>query len=144
MGNWKGRKMTLEELAVYQLAMDIGERVRTEVVRWDFFAKDTVGKQLVRAADSMAANLSEGYGRFHFKENKQYGYYSRGSLFETKTWLTKAVKRGLVSPESHAPLERDLNQLGRMLNAYIKSIGTGPQTVRESGPEWEEEEVIGH
>jgi four helix bundle protein len=61
--------MTLEELEVYRLAMDIGERVWSEVVRWDHFAKDTIGKQLVRAADSVAANLSEGYGRFHFKEN---------------------------------------------------------------------------
>jgi four helix bundle protein len=135
--------MTLEELEVYRLAMDIGERVWAEVVLWDFFAKDTVGKQLVRAADSVAANLSEGFGRFHFKENKQYGYYSRGSLFETKTWLTKAAKRNLIAPETHAAFERDLNQLGRILNAYIKSIGTGPQIVRESGPEWNEE-VISH
>ena len=135
--------MTLEELEVYRLAMDIGERVWAEVVLWDFFAKDTVGKQLVRAADSMAANLSEGYGRFHFKENKQYGYYSRGSLFETKTWLAKAAKRNLISPGSHAAFERDLNLLGRTLNAYIKSIGTGPQVVREVGPEWNEEEFSG-
>ena len=32
--------MTLEELEVYRLAMDIGERVWAEVVRWDFFAND--------------------------------------------------------------------------------------------------------
>ena len=123
--------MTLEELDVYRLAMDIGERVWAEVVRWDFFAKDTVGKQLVRAADSIAANLSEGFGRFHYKENKQYGYYGRGSLFETKTWLTKASTRDLISRESFATFERDLNHLGRMLNAYIKSIGTSTTSVRE-------------
>jgi len=52
--------LTLDELEVYRMAMDIGERVWAEVIRWDFFARDTVGKQLVRAADSMAANLSEG------------------------------------------------------------------------------------
>ena len=123
--------MTLEELNVYQLAMDIGERVWAEVCPWDFFAKDTVGKQLVRAADSVAANLSEGFGRFHFKENKQYGYYSRGSLFETKTWLAKAMKRNLISQETFAAFECDLNQLGRMLNAYIKSIGTSATSVHE-------------
>ncbi len=115
--------MNLEELDVYRIAMDIGERVWGEVASWDFFAKDTVGKQLVRAADSIAANLSEGFGRFHFKENKQFGYYSRGSLFETKTWLTKAVKRNLISQEIFATFERDIIQLGKMLNAYIKSIG---------------------
>ena len=57
--------MRLEDLQVYQLAMDIGEGVWEIVVRWDFFAKDTVGRQLVKATDSMAANLSEGFGRFY-------------------------------------------------------------------------------
>ena len=128
--------MTLEDLEVYQRAMDIGERVFAEVVRWDYFAKDTVGKQLVRAADSVAANLSEGFGRFHYKENKQYCYYSRGSLYETKTWLAKAVKRDLISPESHGSLECDINQLGRMLNAYIKSIGATASQVHEDAPEY--------
>lgn len=101
--------MTLEELDVYRISMEIGEHVWAEVVRWDYFAKDTVGKQLVRAVDSVAANLSEGFGRFHYKENKQYGYYGRGSLFETKTWLAKAAKRGLISSDCHAVFERDLN-----------------------------------
>jgi hypothetical protein len=70
------------------------------------------------------------------KENKQYGYYGRGSLFETKTWLAKAAKRNLISQESHAAFERDLNLLGKMLNAYIKSIGTSTGMVREDSPEW--------
>lgn len=48
--------MKLEELQVYQLALDIGERIWSIVNKWDFFAKDTVGKQFVRAVDSIAAN----------------------------------------------------------------------------------------
>ncbi len=58
--------MKLEELRVYQLSMDMGEKVWGIVEKWNYFSKDTVGKQLVRAADSIAANLSEGYGRFHY------------------------------------------------------------------------------
>jgi four helix bundle protein len=81
--------MKLEDLQVYQLAMDIGEKVWELVIEWDYFAKDTIGKQLVRAADSIAANLSEGFGRFYYKENRQFCYYSRGSLYETLTWLTR-------------------------------------------------------
>ena len=52
------RKMKLEELQVYQLSMEIGEKVWDIVIKWGFFAKDTVGKQLVRAVDSVAANKS--------------------------------------------------------------------------------------
>jgi four helix bundle protein len=88
--------MKLEELQVYNLSMDMAERIWTIVIEWDYFKKDTIGKQLVRAADSVAANLSEGYGRYHFKENANFSYYSRGSLFETKTWLTKAHNRKLI------------------------------------------------
>ena len=129
--------MRLEELEVYQLAMDVGERVWLIVSRWDFFAKDTVGKQFVRAIDSVAANLSEGFGRFHYKENKQHGYYSRGSLFETKTWLTKARNRSLVSEQDFNELIAVLDTMGRRLNAYIKSIGNAPPQVKEDGPTWD-------
>lgn len=129
--------MRLEELEVYEEAMRIGEVVWGIVAKWDFFAKDTVGKQWVRSADSMAANLSEGFGRFHHKENKQYGYYSRGSLFETKTWLTKAHNRSLIPEESFQELSGTLDTLGRRLNAYIKSIGITPNQVKEDGPQWD-------
>lgn len=54
--------MKLEELKVHQMAMDIGERVWEQVNEWDIFAKDTVGKQFVKAADSIVSNISEGYG----------------------------------------------------------------------------------
>ncbi len=119
--------MQLKELNVYQLAMDVGESVWAIVGKWDFFAKDTVGKQLVKAADSIAANISEGFGRFHYKENRQFCYYSRGSLFETRTWLNKSLHRQLISNTNFEVLENKLNLLGRRLNTYITSIGKIPQ-----------------
>lgn len=45
--------MRLEELRVYQLAMNVGEKVWVVVGKWDYFAKDTVGKQLVKSVDSI-------------------------------------------------------------------------------------------
>ncbi len=115
--------MKLEELKVYQLSMDIGEMIWMIVSRWDYFAKDTVGKQLVKSVDSIAANLSEGYGRFYYKENKQFCYYSRGSLYETKTWLKKAHNRGLIIGDDFQSLEKDIEAIAYKLNNYIKSIG---------------------
>lgn len=85
--------MDLEDLRVYDLAMSLGEKVWNIVDQWNYFQKDTIGKQFVRAADSIAANLSEGYGRYHFREAKNFGYCSRESLYETRTWLTKAHTR---------------------------------------------------
>ena len=115
--------MRLEELQVYQLAMDIAEEIWGRVVRWDYFSKDTIGKQLVRSADSIAANLGEGFGRFFYKEEKQFCYYSRGSLYETKTWLTKALHRNLIDAEEYERFSRQLTNIGVKLNNYINSIG---------------------
>ena len=129
--------MDLKEFKVYQKAMDVAERCWEHVIKWDFFAKDTIGKQLIRAVDSIAANLSEGYGRYHFKEAKNFGYYSRGSLYETSTWLKKALNRDLINSEDYFSLSKDLKDISIRLNNYIKSIGkTQKEQVSENGEDY--------
>lgn len=113
----------LEDLEVYKVAIEIGEAVWSLTKNWDFFNKDTLGKQIVRSADSIALNISEGYGRFHFAENKNFCYYSRGSAFETSTALQKAGLRKLISEEDYTFLQGKLNYFIKLLNGYIKSIG---------------------
>ena len=103
--------------------MDIGQQIWAIVAGWPYFAKDTIGKQFVRAADSIAANLSEGYGRYFYKENKQFCYYARGSLQETKTWLKKASDRNLISSSEFQSLSEAIETLSVKLNHYIKTIG---------------------
>jgi four helix bundle protein len=127
---------SLEDFKVYNLAMKLGEDVWKIVVEWDYFKKDTIGKQLVRAADSIAANLSEGLGRYHFKETKNFSYYSRGSLFETKTWITKATDRGLIENNKSKELLSNLELMGKMLNSYINTLGSGTSTVSEPEEEY--------
>jgi len=104
--------MELEELRVYKQSMKLGRNVWQIVNTWGFFNRDTIGKQLVRSADSVAANISEGFGRYHYKEVRQFGYYSRGSLYETKTWLTKAHERNLIPNEIFERIIEDINNIG--------------------------------
>jgi four helix bundle protein len=120
--------MKLEELVVYQLAMEIGDEVFAIVDTWDSFHKWSTGKQLLEAADSMAANISEGFGRYFYKENKQFQYYSRGSQSETRTWLQKARNRNLIDENTHLHLLSKLEELGKRHNRYIQSIGQKPVT----------------
>lgn len=119
--------MQLDELRVYTLSMEIGEKVWNIVVGWNYFEKDTVGKQLVRAVDSVASNLSEGFGRYHYKETINFGYYSRGSLYETRTWLTKAHNRDLLTGELFRQFMMEIDDIGIKLNNYIRSIGKRPK-----------------
>ena len=62
------------------------------------------------------------------KRIKQFCYYSRGSLYETKTWLIKAHKRSLIDDEKFNSFQKELETIGIKLNNYINSIGNKPTT----------------
>lgn len=113
----------LEDLVVYQVAMEIAEDVYDMVGPWSFFDKDTLGKEIVRSSDSIALNIAEGFGRYHFKENKNFCFYSRGSQFETSSALLKAKQRKLVDEETFIQLTQKLQRFDKLINGYIKSIG---------------------
>ncbi len=126
----------LHELRVYQLAMRVGEDVWSLTLGWEWLAKQTVGLQWIRSADSIAANISEGYGRYSFKENARFCYYARGSLRETQTWLEKAITRKLVTESIADELSLKLETLRRQLDNYIHSFGRAQSsTVREDSPD---------
>lgn len=112
----------LEDLEVYQLAEKIADQIWDICLTWDYFAKDTIGKQIVKAADSIGANIAEGYGRYSFKENLQFCYYARGSYFETRHFLRRASKRKILTKEQANELKKVFNPFNLKLNAYIKSM----------------------
>ncbi|MCK5029136.1 MAG: four helix bundle protein [Bacteroidales bacterium] len=113
---------SLEKLEIYQIANKIGDDVWKIVSDWNYFEKDTIGKQFTRSTDSISANIAEGYGRYSFKENIQFCYYSRGSLLESKNWLIKANERDLVNKEKGDQLNEDLKNLLKRLNGYISYL----------------------
>src|SRR2546423_15697563 len=90
-------KTNFESLRVYQLAERMADQVWSIVVKWNVLARDTVGKQLIRAADSIGANIAEGTGRGTFVDNRRFVRIARGSLNETQHWLRRAYKRQLLA-----------------------------------------------
>ena len=116
--------IAVENLNVYKQAMAIAEVIYKKVMQFPPFDRYSLGKQLTDAADSIAANISEGHGRYFYKENRNFCYYARGSLQETKTWLSKARARNLISEDEFSELIKELDTLHYNLNMYIKSIGT--------------------
>jgi four helix bundle protein len=120
-----GRAMSrtgFENLRVYNLAEQIADIAWEIVSNWDHFAKSTVGKQLVNSADSIGANLAEGYGRGSHADNRRFAKISRGSLFEVKHWLRRAYKRNLLRQDEIKILQELVKELTPKLSAYIKSI----------------------
>jgi four helix bundle protein len=112
----------LEDLKILQTAQSIADAVWKQVVQWDEFARDVVGKQLARATDSIGANIAESYGRFNYGEKLQFLYYSRGSLFETKYWLNRALTRKLMQPEEVRDYASHLSEVARQLNSFASSL----------------------
>ena len=113
-----------ENLRIYRLAEEIADLAWTVVASWEPFARDTVGKQFVRAADSIGANLAEGSGRGSYADNKRFARIARGSLFEVKHWLRRAYKRTLLSDSEIRSFQTMIEELTPKLSAYIRAIGT--------------------
>jgi four helix bundle protein len=112
----------MEDLTLLNNAETVCDTIWQLVQTWNKFSKDTVGAQLVRAADSIGANVAESYGRFHYGEKTQFLYYARGSVYETKYWIRRAVKRGLIPVEKAQSFARQLDRIAKSVNAFIKRI----------------------
>ena len=109
-------------MRVYQLSENLADEIWKIILKWDNFARDTVGKQLVRAADSIGANVAEGEGRGSSIDNRRFVRIARGSLQETQHWLRRAYKRNLLTKEQIVNLKPLAAELSPTLNAYISSI----------------------
>jgi len=128
------------QLNVYQAAEQIGDAVWSAVREWDRFASSTIGEQATRAADSIGANLAEGWGRDTWKERTRYAHIARGSLTELRHWLRCAHRRGLLTKEQVAALKPLIEKIEPMLNAYIthlKRRTANARGVKEPGVEYE-------
>jgi four helix bundle protein len=118
------QRTNFENLRVYQLAEALEDAVWDMVALWGPLAKDTVGRQLIRAADSVGANIAEGSGRGRVLDNRRFVRVSRGSLYETKHWLRRAYKRKLLTSEQTDSLKHTIAELTRTLNGSLRSLQT--------------------
>lgn len=130
-GQWGVERLmarsNFENLRVYQLAEELADRIWDMVIAWEYFAKDTVGKQVVKAADSIGANIAEGDGRGSYQDNRRFVRIARGSVNETRHWLRRAYHRGLLTDEQVAELRPIIDELSPKLNAFLNSIGQPPK-----------------
>lgn len=115
-------RTNFEKLQVYQLSEKLADNIWQVVIRWDSFAKDTVGKQIVRAADSIGANISEGSGRGSLQDNRRFVRMARGSLYETIHWLRRSYMRKLLSQSQVKKLRLLVEELTPKLNAFLRSV----------------------
>jgi four helix bundle protein len=114
---------SFEDLRVYCLSEELADAVWGIVVKWDQFSKEHIGGQLVEAADSIGANIAEGFGRGSYQDNRRFVRISRGSLYEAQHFLRRSYRRNLLSSRQVEKLKSIVDELGPRLNAYLRSIG---------------------
>ena len=117
-------KPNFVHLHIYKLSEKLADQIWRIVARWDFLAKNTVGIQIVKAADSIGANIAEGSGRGTDPELRRFLRVARGSLYETRHWLRRAYKRRLLTDKQVNDLVPIINELTPRLNAYLGAIGS--------------------
>ena len=94
-------------------------------------ATDTVGKQIIRSADSIGANIAEGSGRYNFQDNLRFVKIARASLHETRYWLRRAYVRKLLTNEQVKNIQPIVNELSPKLNAYFKYLERAAKQEKE-------------
>jgi four helix bundle protein len=112
--------LTLDRIEAYVHAYTLGNEIWEMVSKWEKFERWTIGVQITKSADSMSANIAEGYGRFHKKEKIHFYRYSAGSVMETKDWLLKAKDRRLITPEQADHLIAEIEKLPKLINRLIQ------------------------
>jgi four helix bundle protein len=113
--------MDLKDLEIYKLAREVSRGAWEDFEKFDWETKKTVGFQWIRAIDSIAANIAEGFGRFHYLDKNKFNYNARGSLLESVHWTDLLVERNKLTKEKGESLTKKLNVLGVKLNNYIAS-----------------------
>lgn len=109
----------MEELKVFACFEKVADRVWEQVTGWRMLAQDTIGKQVIRSADSVGANLVEGDGRFGKADALHFFIIARGSARETSLWVKRAAKRKLITLQDEAELLQLLTEGLQMLNNLI-------------------------
>ncbi len=118
----EGKKyLKLNDIEAYKISLKLSNHVWETVLKWDYFAKDTVGRQFTRAVDSISANIAEGFGRYNKKDKIKFFRYSMGSVYESLDWNEKTHLRSLLNQDEYSFIFSELMQLPKSINSLILS-----------------------
>lgn len=110
------------DLIAWQKAMNLVTRVYGLTKTFPHEEIYGLTKQTRPAAASVPANIAEGQGRRLKREFHQFLANARGSLMELDRHLELAFRVGYIKSEQHLAIQKDLNEVGRILNGLMRSI----------------------
>ena len=111
-------RLKLDELDIYTRSLTLAVEVRSIVKKWSTEDRATLGKQVVRACDSVPSNIAEGYGRYSTADQKKFLHIARASMYEARTQLLIAQKMKMMPSEVAEKLIDECEQLIKMIIAF--------------------------
>jgi four helix bundle protein len=112
--------LKLNNIDCYKKSLFLSKYVWDIIICWEWFAKQTVGIQFVRAIDSISANIAEGFGRYNKKDKIKFYHYSFGSVKESCDWNEKSKARNLHSIDQYDHILSELQTLPKEINQLIQ------------------------
>ena len=113
----------LESLRVYKMSRELVVFIYRDLVpklpkeeKWGLIS------QIKRAAISVPANITEGYGRYYFQENVRFCYYARGSLEELFSHIIVGSDLSYLSDKDFNQAKEQISNLRKVINGYIRFL----------------------
>jgi len=134
-----GRYVPMEELDVYRRACALSDQIYRLVAEMPIFARQTLGPQLVRAIDSVGANLVEGDVRGSDIDASRFFRYARGSAREARYFIERTFARGLIDQSTRDEWCAEIVEIAKMINGLLGHRGMGAR-VKESSAIYDQEQ----
>ena len=109
----------LENLAAWNSAREFRKSISQITKRFPAEEKFRLTDQLIRASRSCAANIAEGYGRYHYQESIQFCRHARASLYECSEHLCCAFDEKYIDDDTFNQMKEQINNCVKILNGYI-------------------------
>ena len=103
----------------YNLKIYLKENVLIKLPKNEKFE---LHSQILRAARSSTANIAEGWGRYHYKENINFLRYSRGSIAEILDHSIEAKDCDYINLETLIEIRLQTEKCIQLINGYIRYL----------------------
>ena len=114
-----------QDLEIWQLAVKLIQKVYQLLSAFPKEEKYGIVAQSKDSVVSIASNIAEAYGRYHYKDRIKFLYNSRGSLTETESHLIISKKLSFIDNNNqrlYDEILKDIKNLGIKINNYISSV----------------------
>lgn len=111
-----------EDLIVWQEARKLSKNI-AELLKRPPFCKDLVlVDQIKRSSRSIGSNIAEGFGRYTYRDYRQFVMIARGSLTETQNHLYTALDLKYITDEEFHQLYDLTVKIYKLLNGLITHL----------------------